>query len=322
MSARAEGPLPGADLKRVFIVGCPRSGTTWLQLLMAQHAAVATSQETHLFSRYLRQLERMWKREVDAPASARKVGLQNVLSEDEFIALCREFARGVLDKVAGSRPGAAVVVEKTPNHLRRWELILKIFPDAYFIHLIRDPRSVVSSLTSSAKGWGRRWAPTNPVEAAKRWRADVRKGRKIAGATTRYHEVFYEKLLEDGAAQLEAILNWLELPADRAFCEEAVEACSIEKLRKASSAVKSPWSLGNEPQGFFRKGTANAWREDLSAGELRLVEHITGDLMAELGYTPVFRLKRRRPVSLVVRETYGWVRERLRWRLGTAIRKL
>src|SRR5215469_4920410 len=39
--------------KYVLIVGCPRSGTSWLQRLLSQHPQVATTQETHLFSEYL-----------------------------------------------------------------------------------------------------------------------------------------------------------------------------------------------------------------------------------------------------------------------------
>lgn len=305
-----ERSLDQGELKRVFVVGCPRSGTTWAQLLLAQHPEVATSQETHLFSRYLRPLERLWMDEKEAPASLRRVGLRNIFSEAEFYGLCRVFAVRVFEKIAASRPGARVAVEKTPAHVRCGDLILKVFPASYFIHIIRDPRSVVCSLRSSARSWGSRWAPKGLVEASERWRSDVATGRQIAKVTGRYQEVFYEALLDEGPAQLGKILSWLNLPADRSFCEKAVAACAIENLRKASPEVASPWSLRDEPSGFFGTGTSQGWQEELSPGDLGIVEYIAGGLMEQLGYRLASKNPRRKPLRLLLGEASGWARKR------------
>jgi hypothetical protein len=37
----------------VFLVGCPRSGTTWVQRLLACHPGIATGQESNLFEMYI-----------------------------------------------------------------------------------------------------------------------------------------------------------------------------------------------------------------------------------------------------------------------------
>src|SRR5690348_9627165 len=121
------------SMKYFFVVGCPRSGTTWLRVLLAQHPAVATTRETHLFDRYIVELQTAW----DHDLAAGTTGLQAALSGDQFTALCANFARGVMQRIEEATPGAKVLVEKTPAHVRHVPLILKLLPEVHFIHLIR-----------------------------------------------------------------------------------------------------------------------------------------------------------------------------------------
>lgn len=288
--------------KTVFIVGCQRSGTTWLQLLLFQHPAVTSSQETHLFNRYLCHLEASWKRELKM-AGPRKVGLSATLSQVEFDDLMRDCAQAVLSKIASTKPNAEVVVEKTPDHINEWELILRLFPDAYFLHVIRDPRSVVCSLRSFGRAPGSAWAPTNLADAARFWRARVQNGRRIAQATERYKEVFYEKLLTAGPDTLHDVFTWLGLKADRTMCEGAIAACAIDNLRRGSPQVATPWPLREEPSQFYRHGKAEGWADELSRTELRMVEYITGDFMDELRYPRATPPTPRKPPRLVLRDT-------------------
>jgi len=300
-----------------FLVGCPRSGTTWLQLLLSRHPAVATCQETHLFGVYIRRLEIAWKREKERSVSGRRpIGLSGLLAEDEFYALCAEFSKTIFHKIAETKQGAWIVVEKTPNHLRHADLILRLFPNAYFLHIVRDPRSVVASLQHAGRTWGKQWAPADVASGARRWVRDVRSGREIAVATDRYLEVRYESLLEDGPSALGQILAFLGLTVEPDACRRAVEACRIDKLRDGSVARQQPWDLSVEPEGFFRRGNARSWVSELTRREVATVEYIAGDLMRELGYEPKVASTRRKPLSLVVHDTAGWLRERVRWRLA------
>jgi hypothetical protein len=268
-------------VKHVFLVGCQRSGTSWLQLLLAQHPAVATTQETHLFSEYLWPLHQRWERFTRARS---RLGGRLILSDEEFDELSADFARKVLQKIAATNPSATVVLEKTPDHVRHAEFILRLLPDAYFIHLIRDPRSVASSLCAAGRSWGARWAPRSIVASANRWCHDVSLGLRIAQLTNRYTEVRYEELRgEHGARALDALLAWLELPADDGFATRALEACRIEHLRDGGKGVHGFDSLKRHP-GFFRKGTVDAWKDDLSPNEIRTVEYLARDLMQALGY--------------------------------------
>lgn len=314
----SEGRSASERLQRVFIVGCPRSGTTWVQLLLAQHPAVATSQETHLFSRYLAPLERGWKFEHDASLDRKRdTGLASLLSDEEFYSLIREFADRIFQRIADESARARVVVEKTPPHVRHGDLILKTFPDAYLLHVIRDPRSVVSSMLSASGSWALHWAPDSSIEAAKTWRSDVTAGRRLAEETDRYREVRYEALIDDGPGELAKLYRWLGLPEDRSLCERAVEACAIDRLKKDSDGIETPWKLESEPEQFFRKGKTDSWRQELSEADLRSVEFLAGPLMEELGYRAERETSRRRPFRLLLREGLSWRLDRAyRWFRG------
>jgi hypothetical protein len=228
-----------------------------------------------------------------------------VLTADDFDALCRDFATRVLNRVLEAKPGASLVLEKTPTHVRHAPLIRRLFPDAYFLHMVRDPRSVVSSLRAAGRSWGRHWAPTGPAAGAYMWRADVTAGIAIGETTDRYRELRYESLSADAAAELRTILDWLGLPADEAFCRQAVEANDIERLRSGADAGGAAWSLRDEPEGFYRKGAVRAWAEELTPGEIAVIEHIAGPLMSRFGYERVTRVGRR-PVRLVLRDALSW----------------
>lgn len=301
-------------MKHVFIVGCPRSGTSWLQLLLAQHPNVATTQETHLFNRYLRPVHRTWER---FKSEQTTIGMQLILSDDEFDGLCADFARKVLQKIADTNPAATVVVEKTPNHVREAQLILRLLPDVYFVHLVRDPRSVVSSMRAAV---GLRltesWASRSIRANAMRWRADVIQGREISQLTGRYREVRYEDLRgNDGAQALQDLCAWIDLPVDREFAIGALNACQIDRLREGGAGVRGYDSL-RRAKVFFRKGMLDGWRDDLSRHEIETVEYMTRDLMQTYGYPcAVVTEPSKKPIRLVVDDVVvrgkSWIRRRV-----------
>lgn len=306
--ANRESPMP----RHVFVVGCPRSGTTWIQLLLAQHPIIATSQETHLFSAYLGHAMRVWEREKRAMDGRRQVGLTAVIGWEEFRRACRAFTDTVFDAIMGAHPGAELMLEKTPAHTEWAEQILMLYPEAAFVHVIRDPRDVVCSLRSAGASWGRHWAPTNVSDGARLWRERVESGLRIARLTSRYHEVRYEDLVEDAAAALAKVCRFLDLPIEHDFCRRAAEACRLDRLQadEPEENVDSPWRLATEPEGFFRRGQPRGWREELTSSALRRVEYLASPTMAELGYEPVTSTKRR-SFRLALRMGLEWRFERV-----------
>jgi Sulfotransferase family len=270
--------------KHALIVGCPRSGTSWLQVLLAQHPQVATTQETHLFNGYLKHLGRAWEH---YKSLRQGIGMTHLLSDDDFYQLCAAFATTVLQRIGATNPSSAVVLEKTPDHVRHAQFILRMLPQAWFLHIIRDPRSVVSSLAAAARSWGAHWASSSIVHNASLWRSDVTLGREIAGLTHRYHEVRYEDLAGNvGPKTLQGIFAWLELPVDLTFCQATLDRCHIDRMRHDPNEIHDYGSLKRTQSGFLRKGRPEAWKEELSQTEIAIVEYLAGDLMQQCGYSP------------------------------------
>lgn len=309
-------------MKHVFIVGCGRSGTTWLQLLLAQHPEVATAQETHLFNSYVSNLQSCWDQHAE---DVRGIGLPALFSKAEFDDMCRQFARAPLQRIADSNPDASVVVEKTPAHGRHADLILKLLPDAYFIHIVRDPRSVVASLIAASSSWGSHWASSSAADNARRWTADVALAQSIADRTDRYHEVHYRDLKSDNAIEcLRLLFDFIGLDATDQFCANTFEACSIDRLRDGDTSIKATKVFENDPKDFYRKGSASGWREELSNSDIAIVEFIAAEKMRELGFE-MYRSTPSNPAK-PVRLTLGDWGDGIEWRtkrfLTTGCRRL
>lgn len=299
-----------------FLVGCPRSGTTWLQMLLAQHPAIATTQETHLFNSYISPLQDAWKAHASTP---RRIGLQAALTPEEFDGLCSDFARHVLSRIAERSNGSSVVLEKTPGHVRDVPLIVKLLPEARFIHLIRDPRAVVASLCAAGRSWGHAWASSDPIVNARLWVSDVSAGRGIPSMTEHHYTIRYEDLLgDDGWRFLQGLLRWLNLDADDDLCRRTLENCTIERLRQNSKILKAGTTIcDSDPAGFYRKGKADSWSSELSRRDVRVIEYITGTLMQEYDYVGITKSARgvHEPLRLKLRA----IMDGLEWRSSRTI---
>ncbi|MGH7562441.1 MAG: sulfotransferase, partial [Gemmatimonadales bacterium] len=224
-----------------------------------------------------------------------------ILPEDEFYAVCRQAVSTIYDRIASNKPDAEVLVDKTPENARQGEFILRVFPDAYFLHIMRDARAATSSVVAAAKSFEKRF-PTEVWNAARLWQSDTEKAREIGRKTDRYLEVRYEALKADGPQELQRIFSWLGLPSDLDQCERAVEASKIDRMRQMNTQTK----------GFFRKGETDSWRGDLTSADVRVVEYIAGGLMDELGYRREFPPARRKPFALAYADAEIAVKKALR----------
>ena len=101
-----------SDKRLVFLVGAPRSGTTWLQLMLARSKRIATVNETHLFAVYMRSL---LEGNETFRGNPRAIGLSPLFSEAEYSDITRQFASAVLARILATKPDADVILEKTPS---------------------------------------------------------------------------------------------------------------------------------------------------------------------------------------------------------------
>ncbi len=305
------------DQKKLFIIGCPRSGTTWCQLLLSQHSAVATAPETQIFAYYLVHFQNQWRHEHESEGNTLqgRAGLSRLLSSEEFEELCRMNAQSVLDRITALNPDSTVTAEKSPKHALQADFIQRLFPDAYFLNVIRDPRDTVASLLAAGRSWGKGWAPKNAIGAARMWRDHVESARRVDNSTGRYREVRYESLRRDAVGELEEILCWLEIPKPAEECRAMVNSCELNKLQTGAIGKEMPIPGNRSPRGFFRNGTVGGWRDDLTAEEVRVIEYLCGPTMRETGYETMGPQSSRPPLRISLHDGLQRIRESIDWQL-------
>ena len=241
----------------IFNVGAPRSGTFWLQRIVTSHPDVsAVPSETHLFSFGIAPLLERFQHSV---RSSPEVGLAYV-DRDRLIDAVRDLCDAVF--IDFLDPDASRVAERTPLHVLHLELIAEIYPDARFVHIIRDGRDVARSIAA------REWGAKTIEGAAEEWRECVRAARRAALPTTRYREVRYESLLTEPKGTIAELYAWLGLPATPEVVGEGV----LEARRPLNVDRARP-----------EVGTGK-WRDDFSPTDLTAFARVAGDLLAELGY--------------------------------------
>jgi|SRR5580658_918800 hypothetical protein len=265
-------------MNTAFLVGCPRSGTTWLQIILGGHPGIATVRETHLFDRYLSDLYARWEGEALKPG---RDGLRILLDEAALDQLCRQFADGVLARIASTKPAATLVLEKTASQIWSSRLMRRLYPEAFFIHIVRDPRAVAASMLAYAReSWADEGEP-DVLTAAEAWLSAVGIGhRELAVPGDRLIELRYEDLLDRPDSTLAAILQKLGLEP-MAYAPDRFSIEAVKRRGISGSPLDPAWE---NRRNFFRRGTAMGWQEELSPAQIAVIDSVCAELMAEFGY--------------------------------------
>lgn len=313
--------------KPVFIVGHPRSGTTWTMWLLSQHPDVVASFHSGFFH-HLDSIEK-WRQEPGSfgkfiiPSlsaenvqtsnrSNRQVLWKDAVSPQIYTKQLREMTCQLFNTMAAYGSNPKVVVENTPENMEFMGWILELVPEAYVLHVCRDPRSIWLSIRNSFRSWmnlnGKGAFPPTLRQNILQWCRYQDLGREIQSRTNNYFEVKYERLKYDGINELMRLFHWLDLPADQEFCQQALANSTVEKLKDVMPS----------PKGFFGKAQADSWQNDLSKSDIKQIEYLAGDWMDKLDYkrqfpplsTPPWQLKASKMMSRIAgflrRYLYRW----------------
>lgn len=273
------------EAELVFLVGCPRSGTTWLQAMLACHPGIYTGPETQFFGAY-HPVEREYLREKDG-----RCGISEYLARDAFYELLADSFWRVVSALPEPPHQPAYFLEKSPYHCVFAETILRTFPRARFIHMIRDARAVVASLLRISKGWAEGWAPNTAERATEFWFECVSAGCKISdlvGSPEQYVSVRYEDVRREPETYLSGLYGWLGLPFDAELVQAAIQANTLDRSARElfpSIPMPNPDSpLPKYPSGHVGPAPSRVEETELSPEERQTVERMAVDVLRELGY--------------------------------------
>jgi hypothetical protein len=243
----------------IFAGGCPRSGTTLLYAILNAHSRISLGLETGLLSGN-RDLERLSQRSTLSVDRLRRI-YRNSRCYPDFT---QQVLTALMRDQNKLRWG-----DKSPVNVNVIDGMFRYFPQARFIHAVRDGRDAVCSIRPHPPSFGNVHASHNPweqcvdlwcdwVEKGLRWRDDPR-----------YREVRYEDLAANPRDTVGGLLEWLGEPWEEDLLEKSLRT-SVSSHPGVSRPV-SDASVGR-------------WRQDLPAEARALFKGRANALLVRLGY--------------------------------------
>ncbi len=274
------------QLPCVFVVGCPRSGTTLLQRILDHHPLLAVGYDTHFIPHAVRRVPVG----VDPPLTAEMI--QKVRGHRRFPRLglseraidraehgartYGEFVSGLYFEFARLQ-GKPLAGEKSPGYCRHLPRLHGLFPQARSIHLIRDGRDVALSILDWGKGQPGRlelWQKEPVGTCALWWNWKVERGIRDGAALgpTSYLEVSYEELAAHPETTVRTVTQFLDLP----YSPELLLYHEGKTRDRPGISAKAAWL---PPTAGLRD-----WRLQMKEADVELFEALSGDLLSKLGY--------------------------------------
>lgn len=269
------------DFAPLFVVGCPRSGTTLLTVLLDRHDEIVMTPETHFFLT-LRQFRRAGVPSTHeaitdyflrsphmATLELDREDVLHRLRDDE--PTCQSFFRRALESFASRSPGASRVGEKTPMHILDIPTILNWFPQSRIIWILRDGRDSVQSMMRTDL------FRVNRRQASFVWRCTIQAGTDyLARYPENMTRIRFEDLLREPRRELERICDFLGIP----FQEKQLDPCTGTGvvLNEETHKQRSLGSLDPSKIGEFASQTDDR--------EKWLMDSVMARHLERLGYPP------------------------------------
>jgi len=278
----------------LFIVGCPRSGTTLLQRMVNAHPDIAITPESHWIPRLyvkawaLTSEGRVKPKLIRRLLAHPKFGRLKISPEEivEWTGNGKQISYGNLVSrifdLYGERHGKPLVGDKTPDYVRSIETLHRLWPSARFVHVIRDGRDVALSMMDWPKSCPKpgdfaTWREDRVSTAALWWEVNVRMGRQAGESIGHelYYEVRYESLVRRPREESAALCGFLGVPHSDAM------------LRFYEVAAASDPGLETRRAHLPVTPGLRDWRAELSPQDNERFEAAVGALLDELGYARV-----------------------------------
>ncbi|MCD6162423.1 MAG: sulfotransferase [candidate division Zixibacteria bacterium] len=273
----------------IIIGGCGSSGTTLLKTMLDSHKNIACGQEISFFDRpafFKSNLDKLYNmflnQDFDELDKGQIFPLKTKFGDNFGLFIpntgklyhdfpttnsmfklarnLRHFVDLYFSNFADIN-GKTRWAEKTPNNIFCINETLDFFPDAKFIHVIRDGRDVVLSLCQ-----GRNF---NPVTAIFRWLVSAEAGIRFRG-NPRYYEVRYEDLILDTENTLKKLMAFLD------------EDFDPNMLNYTESGKDNILGYGSSP---IYSNKIGKWKtQELNPVILKSFDLALSDLLEKVGY--------------------------------------
>jgi hypothetical protein len=277
----------------MFIVGCPRSGTTLLRNIMSAHPRISITPEAHWIPLWYENRKGLTQKGLVTPALISELFAHPPfalfhLGKEEVLGLTSNcepmsyasFLTAIFD-LYGRMRGKDLVGNKTPDLVRKIDTLHSLWPEARFVHLIRDGRDVALSLMNWPRvshkrpGTFKTWKNDPVSTAAFWWQLNVRAGRdagKSLGSDL-YYEMRYESLVSDSKNECLRLCDFLDLPYDNSMLHYYREPVLKTNPELGERRDRQPITRG-----------LRDWCKQMSHNDVERFEAAAGVLLEELSY--------------------------------------
>ena len=265
----------------LFIIGMQRSGTKLLRTIFDGHPQIhILDAETHflphwvkvwhefgdlsnpeVFSKFYRHMQK-------SPYFIYTKSLDSTQRRDRWYSMCDDFTvQGVYEGLVRCDTGIDnsanfIWGDKSTSHINFLPLLKQLFPQAKFIHIIRDVRDYALSVN---KAWKK-----NKFRASQRWVDSIAKARSDSLAfQDDYFEIKYEELLDDSEKLLSECCHFLDVKFD-----DSMLALSV-----------APENIG-DAKGYTKIKLDNKGKylKKMDLVTLEKIESIAGNTLKSLNY--------------------------------------
>ena len=264
----------------VIVLGVGRSGTTLLRVMLDRNTTLAIPYETFFVPQLAHRHGRRPKLDefVDDLGRLRTLYDWGITPEDIRPRLREGMttseAIAAIFETYAERQGKPRWGDKTPLYMQQLPLLARLFPDAVWIHLVRDGRDAALSFLELPEGFaGKTWAqPRTAAQFAARWRTEILAARQLGrDARSRYLELRYEDLVAEPERELRRICEHASLPWEDGMLDHT----------RVSDAANMPEhrNLAQPPTPGLRD-----WRSQMSREDALAFEQVAGDVLRSAGH--------------------------------------
>lgn len=274
-----------------FVTGIPKSGSTWLTILLNAHPEVSCLGEGHFLTALAPELKATIDKYNAYIRHKNQQVLQGLIAVPQLqgphLGFLLVSSIALMLATSGKARSVRVVGEKTPGRMDNLASLQALFPHAKFVHIVRDPRDCTVSawfhnlrVTAAALQSEYRSMSAFVPHSMRVWVRGVTAWEHFS-ATRSAHcvTVRYEDLVAQSSVELYRLFRFLGVATDAATIAGCIAAGDFTRL----SGGRQP---GMEDRAsLLRQGLPGDWRGHFSPEDASVCQSIAGATMARFGYS-------------------------------------
>ncbi|MFZ1547409.1 MAG: sulfotransferase, partial [Candidatus Nitrotoga sp.] len=283
---------------KAFVIGTGRCGTTMLAQMLNSHSKICVPHELQILFEYSNNGARLYeifkkkKNEYLGPKDFVELvearcphkfheyfDYRNFFERRQYpIRSLKELVNSLYSEIAESKY-KKIFIEQTPWYGQRIDILNELFPDAKYIHMVRDGRDVAISFARTP------WWHNDIGQNLERWHTEVRQiidsSNKILNSNQML-QVRYEDFVEQPGVELRRICEHLGVNFEYAMLDTTTYIdyglYSKSNARNVSSAALNEWRENKSAPIF--NGSRYAWKSYLDFDFSIIPKHISQSLQA------------------------------------------